>query len=294
MARWTLSWCAPVWDQASWIWPLFARADRFETHAVAGLSTWIRRAPGRRRSTASCRPRPRSGPSPGDEISASSEVFELEVTDDASVGSDPHERPTRQASPPSSTSRQGRLPRWRSHPERALDRVRRRGDALQMRQNLRDGLRLFDAGDDLELAASARAGLDLDAKDPLQPPRPALGLPASTPPAADCGAPNGPATGVDVEDWIERRRHTERMHWRSHRATVVKGYCQSAGAPGSPCAHPSRISVRRPRAGPGSRCRLEKVIARRPVLCWSVASSARPTRSRYPNACAKATKSHFR
>src|SRR5690606_31210814 len=74
--------------------------------------------------------------------------------------------------PSPSSSNQARLPRRRPRPERQFGLVMLRRHALQVRQDLRDDLRLLDAGDDLELAAATGAALDLDAEHALQAPRP--------------------------------------------------------------------------------------------------------------------------
>jgi len=67
------------------------------------------------------------------------------------------------------------LSRRRSRPEGQLGLLRIRGRLLQVRQNPRNHFRLFDAGDHLERAAAARAGVDLNPKDALQTLRPAHG-----------------------------------------------------------------------------------------------------------------------
>ncbi len=62
--------------------------------------------------------------------------------------------------------------RWRPCRKRQLGLVLLRRRALPLSQNPRDDLRLRDAGNDLELAATANAALDLDAKHALKPSRP--------------------------------------------------------------------------------------------------------------------------
>src|SRR5690606_455570 len=51
-----------------------------------------------------------------------------------------------------------------SMPERQLRLVVLRSGLLQVRQDLGNSLRLFDTGDDLQLAAAAGTAFDLDAK----------------------------------------------------------------------------------------------------------------------------------
>jgi hypothetical protein len=62
----------------------------------------------------------------------------------------------------------GRRPR----PERQLGLIMIRRRVLQVRQELRDDLRLLDAGDHLELVATARADADLDIEYALAALRP--------------------------------------------------------------------------------------------------------------------------
>jgi hypothetical protein len=64
----------------------------------------------------------------------------------------------------SSGSQQTRLRRGRPRPERQLDPVLLWHRALQVREDLRDHLRLLDAGDVRKLPAAAGTALDLDAE----------------------------------------------------------------------------------------------------------------------------------
>src|SRR5271167_4355955 len=73
----------------------------------------------------------------------------------------------------SSCSQQHGLYRRPARPERQLALILLRRSALQVRQDLRNQLRLLDAGDDLQLPAAARAALDLDTEHSLQPSCPA-------------------------------------------------------------------------------------------------------------------------
>ena len=63
-----------------------------------------------------------------------------------------------------SRSDQARLRRWGPRAERQLGLMRPAVRAFEVREDLRDSLGLFDARDDLELAAAAHAAVDLDAK----------------------------------------------------------------------------------------------------------------------------------
>src|ERR1700678_1078178 len=73
----------------------------------------------------------------------------------------------------SSCSQQPGLYRWPPRPERQLALILLRRCTLQVRQYLRNELRLLDAGDDLQLATAARAALDLYTEHSLQPSCPA-------------------------------------------------------------------------------------------------------------------------
>jgi hypothetical protein len=73
----------------------------------------------------------------------------------------------------SSSSPQAGLHRRPPRHQRQLALGLLRRCALQVRQDLRNELRLLDAGDDLELSTTARAALDLYAEHSLQPSRPA-------------------------------------------------------------------------------------------------------------------------
>src|SRR5271170_5137429 len=73
----------------------------------------------------------------------------------------------------SSCSQQHGLYRRPPRPERQLALILLRRCTLQVRQYLRNELRLLDAGDDLQLPAAARAALDLDTEHSLQPSCPA-------------------------------------------------------------------------------------------------------------------------
>jgi hypothetical protein len=78
-------------------------------------------------------------------------------------------------SPAPSNSKQVGLRRRCSRTKRQLALVSTRRGLLQVRKNSGDDLRLLDAGDDLEPAATADAALDLDTKDSLEPPCPVHG-----------------------------------------------------------------------------------------------------------------------
>jgi hypothetical protein len=58
----------------------------------------------------------------------------------------------------------------RPRPERPLVLMQIRRRTLKVREDLRDDLRILDAGNDPEPAAAAGAGLDLDAEHALQVP----------------------------------------------------------------------------------------------------------------------------
>src|SRR5271167_5016963 len=73
----------------------------------------------------------------------------------------------------SSCSQQHGLYRRPARPERRLALILLRRSALPVRQDLRNQLRLLDAGDDLQLPAAARAALDLYTEHSLQPSCPA-------------------------------------------------------------------------------------------------------------------------
>jgi len=60
------------------------------------------------------------------------------------------------------------MPGRRPHSERPLALILLRRLALEVRQDPRDELGLLDAGDDPQRPAAADAGLDLDARHPLQ------------------------------------------------------------------------------------------------------------------------------
>jgi hypothetical protein len=66
----------------------------------------------------------------------------------------------------SSCSQQPGLYRRPPRPERQLALILLRRCTLQVRQYLRNELRLLDAGDDLQLATAARAALDLYTEQP--------------------------------------------------------------------------------------------------------------------------------
>jgi hypothetical protein len=71
------------------------------------------------------------------------------------------------------SSDQAPLHRGCQCPQRQLRRIRLRPRTPQGREDLRDELRLLNAGDDLEPTAAARTALDLNAEHALQAPRPA-------------------------------------------------------------------------------------------------------------------------
>src|SRR5690606_32995383 len=77
--------------------------------------------------------------------------------------------------PSPSNSKQARLPRRCPRAKRQFALVLIRRGLLQVREDFGNDLRLLDAGDDLEPAAAAGAALDLDTKDPLEPPCPVHG-----------------------------------------------------------------------------------------------------------------------
>src|ERR1700722_12597350 len=68
-----------------------------------------------------------------------------------------------------SCSQQPGLYRRPPRPERQRALILLRRFTLQLRQYLRNELRLLDAGDDLQLATAARAALDLYTEHSLQP-----------------------------------------------------------------------------------------------------------------------------